>query len=263
MSALLGALRVDMRRAFISPLFVVAVALVVVVNYLSIFQEYLVLADEGVVYYLEMFALTGAFSLVPLCLGVMPYGLSFCHDWKNQFIRPCAIRATKHAYGWSKVVAVAMSGFACIFLGFAVTTITMIFYMPLAGPDFAEKGYALYSPTAVGSLMMIHPLLFLLVRVCMFSLACMFWAVFALAVSSYCANVFVVLAAPVLTFNAVNGTIGRWLPTYLRFDSITFGSFSMGGPVPSLIWVWLFYTVLSAACGLLFCRRVKRRLANG
>jgi hypothetical protein len=263
MDALLGALRVDLRRAFASPLFVAVVALVVIVNYLSILQEYWVIADEGVIYYLEMFALTGAFSLIPLCLGVMPYGFSFCHDWKNQFIRPTAIRTTKPAYGWSKVVAVAMSGFASIFLGFVLTTITMVLYMPLVGANFAEYGYELYSPTAIGTLMTIHPLLFLVARVCMLSLACMFWAVFALAVSSYCANIFVVLAAPVLTYYAVNNTIGHWLPSYLRFDSITFGAFSMGGPVPSLIWVMLFYLVLSAACGLLFCRKVKRRLANG
>jgi hypothetical protein len=263
MAALLGALRADLRRAFLSPLFVMAIALVVIVNYLSIFQEYWLLRDEGVVYYLEMFALFGRSSLVPLCLVVMPYGLSFCQDWKNQFIRSAAIRSTKSAYGWSKVMAVAVSGYACVFLGFLVTTITMVSYMPLVGPNFAESGYSIYSPTAIGSLMMVHPLLFLLARFCMFSLACMFWAVFALAVSSYCANIFVVLASPVLTWYAVKITVGRWLPSFLSFDNVTSGFFSMGGPVPSLIWVLIFYSVLSAACGLLFVRRVRRRLANG
>jgi hypothetical protein len=263
MVALLGALRADLRRAFLSPLFVMAIASVVIVNYLSIFQEYWFVRGEGLVYYLEMFALIGRFSLVPLCLVVLPYGLSFCQDWKNQFIRSAAVRSTKPAYGWSKVMAVAMSGFACVFLGFVVTAVTMVFYMPLVGPNFAESGYGIYSPTAIGSLMMVHPLLFLLARFCMFSLACMFWAVFALAVSSYCANIFVVLASPVLTWYAVRITIGRWLPSILSFDNVTSGLFSMGGPVLSLIWVLFFYAALSAACGLVFVRRVRRRLANG
>jgi hypothetical protein len=256
MDALVGALRVDLRRAFRAPLFLVAVLLVIIVNYLSILQEYwATMGDSGLIYYIEMWALTGALSLVLFCLGVVPYGFSFCHDWKNQFIRPAAIRTTKTAYAWSKVIAVATSGFACIFLGFVVTTVTMLFYTPLASPDCS-------SPPAVGSLMVIHPLLFLLARVCMIAWACMFWAVFALLVSSYCANIFVVLAAPVITYTVV-GAVDRWLPDYLRFGNIDSGNFAVGGPLLSVLYVMLFYSVLSAVCGLLFCRKVTRRLANG
>jgi multisubunit Na+/H+ antiporter MnhG subunit len=193
----------------------------------------------------------------------VPYGFSFCQDWKNQFIRPTAIRTTKTAYAWSKVIAAALSGFACVFLGFVLTTLTMLVYMPVVGPDFAEYGYELYSPSTIGSLMMIHPLLFLLAQVCMLGWACMFWAVFALLVSSYCANIFVVLAAPVVAYEVIGATLNRWLPTHLQFDNILFGSFDVGGPWLSVLYVMVLYSALSAVCGLLFCRKVKRRLANG
>ena len=263
MKNLLGALRIDLRRAFISPFFLATVFLIVLLNYISISQEYSYGPYSGIVYFYEMFVIGGSFSLVSMFLGIIPYGQSFCVDWKNQFIRSNVIRTTKNAYAWSKVISVALSAFGAVFIGYIVTLILFSLHMPMVGGDFAELGYEAYNDTVFGPLMMISPLLFLLVRICIFSFSCMFWAVFALLISSYYPNVFVVFSAPVITYYVVINSIGRYLPIYLRFNTLHQGIVDMGGPLLSFIYVILFFLSLSILSGVLFCRKVKRRLANG
>lgn len=263
MKGLFGALRIDLRRAFLSPMFIVTVFLVVLLSYISISHEYSVITNEGLIYYFEMFVIGGSFSLISMFLGVIPYGQSFCADWKNQFIRSNVIRTGKNAYSLSKVISVALSAFGAVFIGYVVTIILFSMHMPMVGREFSEYGYQMYNDGVYGPLMMIHPLLFLLVRICILGFSCMFWAVYTLLISSYVTNAFVVYSAPVLTYYVVINSIGKYLPVYLRFNRLDYGFADIGGPLLNFIYVMFFYLLLSILSGMLFCRKVKRRLANG
>ncbi len=263
MSNLIRALRLDLKRAFVSATFFATVLLIVMLNYISIINEYFYDPDAGTVYFFEMFVIGGSFSQISMFIGTIPYGHSFCTDWKNQFIRSNVIRTTKNAYAWSKVITVALSAFGAVLVGYVVTVALFSLHTPIVGSEFAKYGYKAYNDTVFGPLMMINPLLFLFVRICMLGFSCMFWAVFALLVSSYFSNLFVVLSAPVITYYFIINSIGRYLPMYLRFSSLNYGIVDMGGPLISFIYVFLFFLFLSLLLGVLFCRKVRGRLANG
>lgn len=263
MNGLKGALRIDLKRAFISPMFLSTVLLIVLLNYISISNEYSSVPDAGVVYFFEMFVIGGSFNLISMFFGIIPYGHSFCTDWKNQFIRPNIVRTAKDAYAWSKVISVALSAFGAVFIGYAVTLMLFSLHMPIVGSDYARYGYQIYNDTVMGSLMSIDPLLYLLARICMLGFSCMFWAVFALLISSYYTNIFVVFSAPIITYYLIINSLAKYLPMYLRFNSLNGGVVDIGGPLLTLIYIFLFYLTLSFLSGALFCRKVKRRLANG
>lgn len=236
-------------------LFAAAVALLVALNYLGIEQEYAANPGGSVVYFMQMFVFTGPFAFLAIFLGLVPYGSSFCVDWKNQFIRCHVIRTSKSVYAWSKVIAVATSAFAAVFAGYVLTILLFWSHMPM--------GHESYDGTVLSKLIAADPLVYLLVRAAVFGAFCMFWAVFALLVSAYCANIFVTLSAPLIAYYFVVNGPGRWLPSYLQLHHLSGGTVSVGGPWLTASYCLLVFVVMSGLAGLLFCHKVKRRLANG
>jgi hypothetical protein len=263
MTALREALRIDLRRAFRPPVFLGVIALIVVMNYLGVAQEYYGNPSASVVYLFTMFIRLGAFAVIATVYGALPYANGFCVDWKQQFIRANVVRTTRNAYAWSKVIAVGLSAFVVVFAGYLLTILLFKLHMPLVGTDFAAGSYATYDPGVYGPLLSISPGLYMLVTTCVTSLSCMFWAVYALLVSAYCVNRFVALSAPIITYYLVGFVAGRGLPPYLSLNSLDSGGVDLGGPLPSLLYVAAFFLVLSVLAGLLFCQKVKWRLANG
>lgn len=263
MTSLREALRIDLKRAFRLPTFLGVVALILVMNYLAVAQEYSAIPGASVVYLFTMFIRGGVFALIATIYGALPYANGFCIDWKQQFIRANVVRTTRNAYAWSKVISVGLSAFAVVFAGYLLTILLFNLHMPLVGTEFAAEGYQTYDTTVFGSLLSTSPYLYVLATTCITSISCMFWAVFALLVSAYCANSFVALSAPIITYYLVSIVVGRGLPLWLDLGSLDSGVVDMGGPLPSLLYVAAFYLVLSLVAGLLFCRKVKWRLANG
>ncbi len=257
-----GALRIDIRRSFLSPLFVVTVILIVLLNCLSVYEEYISNPAPSVVYLFEMFVMGGPLNLICMFFGLVPYGQSFCVDWKNQFIRSNVIRTTRDVYAWSKVTTVALSAFGAILIGYFGTILLFMTQMPLLGADYDLYGFEVYNSFVFGQLMTIHPLLFLLVRISVLGFSCVFWALFALLISSYSTNIFVVFASPVIAYYFVINA-GSSLPINFRINSLVSGAVNLGGPLWSYLYILLFFATGSTIFGALFCRQVKRRLANG
>jgi hypothetical protein len=253
-------LKVDFRRAFLSFSFLLTVALVVLVSYLSISLEAAVVSEASVLYYFEIFALQGLFYLVIFGVGTIPYGQSFCADWKNQFLQPIIIRSSKNLYAISKIITVGASTFAAITLGYLLALFSFAIYTPLIDQSIVEMGWNGIALPPFGFLIDINPILYLIIRIFIVALACSFWAIFALFVSSYIPNSFVVCAAPVITYYSLSILP---LPVFLRLNIITQAYLDMGGIGVSLLYTVFFFFGLSSVFGWLFCRNIKRRLDNG
>ncbi|MCL2078431.1 MAG: hypothetical protein FWH17_01165 [Oscillospiraceae bacterium] len=259
---LLQALRIDMKRAFFSPLFFLVILLIVALNYLSVSGE-MPLSQGNVLYFFQLI-FGGPFSIVMLFIGTLPYGTSFCVDWKNQFIRPNLIRTTLSTYAWSKVFTVALSAITAVIISNLLTAFLFSLHMPMVFWFYAEYGYELYIQAVIGQLIDIHPMLYLTVRIVIYALHCGFWAVFALLVSTYSTNAFVTYASPVLAYYlVVNLSAVVGVPYYLRFNAVASGYVEMGGIFASIAYSVLFFAVPTALLGWLTTRNIKRRVENG
>ena len=68
-----GALRIDLRRAFGSSAFFIAIALLIILNYISISAEAMVI-NGSVMYFMLLFAFDGSFCIIATFIGVIPFG---------------------------------------------------------------------------------------------------------------------------------------------------------------------------------------------
>ena len=192
-------------------------------------------------------------------LGIVPFGDSFCIDWKNRFIRYSVIRTSVSAYSVSRVLVVALSSLSAIFLGYLLTLLLFSLHMPLVSPYDVENWS--WPITLFGFTEQVNPLMFLIARAFVVSLACAFWAVFALFISTVVANVFVVYVAP-LVANYFLAAIPP-LPDIVNIRELIRWTFIFPDAGLSLLYVTVSFLLLIAAFGYLFCRNVRRRLANG
>ena len=265
MKGLLSVLKSDFHRAFLSWKVFLTMILIVFINLLSVASEQMLSSGKKEILYLyEITILGGSFTLLTMFLCLLPFGSAFCEDWKNQFIRPSIIRTNRSVYAWSKVITVGASSF-CLFIISNMATIIILCIVghPMIGEHFKEYGYELYNTTTFGQLININPFLFLFVRVIMVSVQSMFWSVFSLTLSAFFTNVFVVYSSPIIAYYISINTLSLFLPPYLRFDRLLYGSVDVGGPFMSVIYIVIYFIGLVVVAGSIFDYKVKERLNNG
>jgi hypothetical protein len=258
-------LRSDLRRAFLSPRFCGAALAIVALCFLSMSLERSAAlgagATQSVSYLFHFFVFQNTtLAIVAYSLGVAAYGHSFCADYRSRFVRFCVIRSSAGAYASSRVVAVALSTFAAVLLGYACAALLLGLQAPLTAAHEAVSFEFLF----FGGVVQLPALAYLLLQMVAMSVACSFWAVFALYVSSVVPNVFVVYAAPVVAYwftGLVSSLLG--LPSFLRIGRLAEGLAVFPDAGLSLLYSVFLFIVLTALFGLLFCRSVRKRLGDG
>lgn len=260
MKNFLGSLRIDLQRAFLSGYFWLAILLVLLLNYLSVFMEIRSIGNSNAIYLLTNFCFGGDNIVVLLFLGSLPYVKSFVTDWNTQFLRFHLIRTTLDGYTWSKVITVFLSSAISISMGFALTILCFSLHMPIVNDNVAGVTTGL---TAYGQLLDRSYLLFFAAQISVLAFGVSVWAVAALFLSAYVTNAFVVLASPVIAYYVIINSIGLYLPTLLKMDRFMLGTVSLGSPGPTYIYTLLYCLLLTVLLGFGFSRKVKKRIDHG
>ncbi|WP_043934332.1 hypothetical protein [Bacillus sp. EB01] len=248
-------------QLFSSPVFYLSIIGVTVLCFISIWEKISASGAGITVYYsLDIFiGLTMLKKLVVL-FAALPYVSSFCTDWKFQYIKPVVIRTGINRYIWSKVVTCFVSGFLTVFIGLITFISLLSFKLPLFPTEYLNQEFnnQTFGSLALGD----YPLLFLLAKSLVFSLAAALWSVVGLAVSAFIPIPFVAIATPVIAsyiLEELTMSLPSWLNLYLLTRS---GNVIQEGPLVSLaffIFIFIFYSVLA---GFLFNYQVKRRMRN-
>ena len=257
MQDLTNALRMDLRRAFCSPRFFIAIAALVFLNFFSIWQE-LSLGGSAtdVLYYFDTFMLNGSFTLVAILLSIFPFSNSFCSDWNNKYILVSVIRSSQRAYAWSKIIVSSLSSFCVILIGYSLSVLALASKMALLNPLSGNHEY--YINSTFGELLAISPCLFILVKILIYGVFCSFWSVFALWISTRISNIFVTLAFPIITYYAViNVMYNLQFPNYLRLNVLVKGDVNLGTPIKSFLYTILVFLVCIVIFGVLFAKNVR------
>lgn len=256
----LGSLRIDLQRAFLSGYFWLAILLVLLLNYVSVFMEIRLNGSINAIYLLSTFCFGGDNTIVLLFLGSLPYAKSFVTDWNTQFLRFHLIRTSPDGYTWSKVITVFLSSAISIGMGFALTILCFSLHMPLGNDNVGEMIMGL---PAYGQLLNNSYLLFFAAQISALALGVSVWAVAALFLSAYVTNAFVVLASPVIAYYVIINSIGRYLPTLLNMDRFMLGNVTLGSAGSTFIYTLLYCLLLTIILGFGFSRKVKKRIDHG
>lgn len=260
-SNFLSVLKVDGKRAFFSPWFFSTIGVVCVLYLLSVSNELKIMMGGGnVVYFFMSVNNFNSLMDIMLVISVLPFAMSFCHDWKNRYIRSIQARTTNRAYCWSKLITTFFSSFVAIYAGLLLFILVLSFGHPIdGGVDTVDKSILFSNFIAEGK-----PMLFLLSLCTIRACAAGMWAVVSLACTAFVPNVFIALTAPLILhklYIVLQSILS--LPQQIYIDYLTEGFISVGDWGQSLLFACGFFVVCSVLLGILFQRRVRKAVANG
>ncbi|MBE5940713.1 MAG: hypothetical protein E7266_10005 [Lachnospiraceae bacterium] len=152
-----------------------------------------------------------------LIIPLVPYSCSLCDDVKNGMITSIVIKSGRYRYAIATALAVAISGFVCVFLGETLFMSVCSIFVDICRPE------RLQNYTFV-SLMEGKPLLFLFFKIMLKALRGSFFALIALLISVYVKNRYLILALPVLIYYFLSyfGYFYLKLPVYFDVVAIFF-----------------------------------------
>lgn len=250
-------------QIFQSPLFYLAIIGLCGMCFISVWQ-YLTGMDgnfkgTNVLYFFEIFIDLTMFKKLVVIFAAIPFAASFCSDWNCQYIKPVVIRSGVRKYTWSKVTICFISAFLTVFVGLIIFILLLSLKMPiLPVENIQDSVVAPFAPLATGPL----PILYILARVFVFSLAAALWSVVGLAISAYIPNRFVAIASPVIAsylLEELTSYLPGWLNIYYLERS---RNVIKEGPAVSFIYFCFIFILLAIISGLIFSRQVRRRVQN-
>lgn len=261
MSGVIGNLRMDLRRAFISPAFLFSSVGMAAVLFFNAANEFKINSSCSVLYLDGIMESNYFYSLAMLFCAV-PFAASFCADWSNQFIRPSCIRSGPRQYCISKVIACALSGGSVVAFGHILVYFLLLLRFPLARASDIQN-MILNEPVLGCYLQGRQYLMYLLCKLIFQFEFYAFLAVLAFFISTFIPNIFVVLASPLLAYYfLLNLEAELHLPTWLDIRIISEGQCNLGNTAVSVLYALVFFSVLCAVLGTVAVKNVKGRLQH-
>lgn len=263
----LRALRVDLHRAVVSPVFLLTVALMLAwLSFNGTFEAVLnhTLEFFGIPYVLDQ-ALTGTFGLgmLVLVIAAAPYSASFLTDRESGFDRCAMERVGFSAYALSRVVSVALTSFLAFFLagglylgGLSLTG------APHTVPGGGETLFGNYLDLVV----QVGPWCYYLVRFTITGLTCAMSAVFSLWISTLIPNRYVALLSPLIAWYTYTVVIfvvwqmtgGGEITRLFVIDYVVNTQVSRYHNGFSFLWAVVYQLTITALCGRGFLRRLRK-----
>lgn len=193
----------DFRRMFLSWKFSIAVLGIAGLTFLSIWPEVTASGYQCSIYYLtNARGGLGTFLTAFTVLVVLPFSLSYWEDRHYNYLYCLKSRAGLNGYCWSHALTAAAGAFLAIFLGYALCYGLLAVRLPVIRPDEIKIMMEYLEEHALGAYDMVilrYPLIVYFAAV--FSTEAMgysFLAVFALMMSAWIENAFLLLSAPVM-----------------------------------------------------------------
>lgn len=133
----------------------------------------------------------GAFVFAPLM--ALPYGLSYCRDYKAGFLRQIVMRTGIFTYCKGKIIATFVSSFLAGGISITICVLLIHFFVPLADASDTAMSYEPFGYWIIAGKYCIYFIVF----VFLMSLWCAVYGIAVLCISSYCKNTYVSIAVGV------------------------------------------------------------------
>ncbi|MBE6829787.1 MAG: hypothetical protein E7519_06220 [Ruminococcaceae bacterium] len=207
------------------------------------------------------------FSILILIFETLPFGLVFCEDWENRYIRSSVIRTSPVQYSIAKVITCFYSALLAGLLGRLLFVLMLFPFMSPVDPN--QNSFiinAVNNPQGAAWLLVNHHYFtWILIEALERSLQGSIYATLSLWLSTKITNIFVTLAMPVIAYYIyLNIANLLELPKFLILTAV----FENDGIFPNnflfgTLYAFFFAVIFSSLFGILFVKGVKRRLEDG
>ena len=264
MRALGRALGVDLRRSLLSGAFFLTVALMLAwmcfnsAHYLFNPAMWSQISAPKMLF----IATCTSLGLAPLLFAIatVPYAWSFLQDRESGFENQAVERVGFWAYGFAKVLSVALSAFlaAAVSIGLFVGA---LFLLGLPETQPALEGGEGYLGFAASG----HTVRYYLARITITGLSCSLASVFGLMMTAIIRNVFVGLLAPLVGYYLYSvlhavvslATHSLWITQAFRLSGILFYQ-AFEDPGFSFLWSSVVMLTMTALCAKGFLGRLRK-----
>lgn len=242
----------DIRRAFMSYRFYVAVAVALTIL-LRPLAEVLPGGGELPFIYLQQLPF-GLSDYTPFAaiFCVLPFADSFCDDYASGYVYAITSRIGPKHYARQRFISNALMG--GITQGVIVAIALFVCYFGAGAPDTLEsvafmQGTPWYE---LDLLLRFHGALFIALRVLLAFLFGCLWASVGLCVSAFSTNRYITLVAPFVLYQLLWRLIDS--PLFNPVEALG------GNSVPSLLFLVVYQLVLITICGIIAVKRIKKRI---
>ena len=250
--------RAYLYRLLRSPLTWISLAMTTVVAYFHVIYEPFASKDTVAAYEL-LLSLDAFRKIIPLIVS-LPFASQFAREWNSRIFDFIIARSGFRSYVRTQVCVCTLSSFLVCFIGLmlyiGICCITKPLYLHDANRIIPPYGILLENG---------HPILYLMIMVCIFSASCALWSICGMVMSAIFPNVYVAFCCPFICSYLVE-RLTDTAPVWFRFEtaSLGFGMLSDRGAVFNflynigffLIWIMLLAFVFQYIIG----RRVRCEL---
>lgn len=216
-------------------------------------------ASFSIIDLIDYFIGIGVFRNIILIIISLPFVGVFCDEWNSKNIYSVLVRCNIKEYAVSKITSCAIGCMAVSFIGLVLLSGLFSFFIPLSVEETAVN---FVSDVPYGFLVQKYPVLYLLIRIFIFSLFSSVWCVFGLFSSAIISNKFVSFAMPLIGYYTI-GNLCDYLPDFLNINRITNCSNILGNnTLLTFIYSLLFYISIIVIFILLFYKAVQGRVNN-
>ena len=189
-----------------------------------------------------------------IIFAAIPFAANFCDEWNSKATINCITRKSALNYALSNITACFVSALLTVFVpmvifGAASCFGSKIFYDGTSGQatygEFLEMGL---------------PFLSIVFYFFTFALSCAMWAVTGMTLSAFFPSKYIAIGAPFI-FSNVAERLTMGMPPQFNLMGLSFSH--IGYPAAlSLGYVVLVFGGLSVICGIIFAKKVEKRVQN-
>ena len=247
----------ELRCRIFSLNFAVPVIIVTAGYIASMYQERR--APEDIIYFWDLVQNIGYFTSLSILSCTALNCTAFLNDYRSDYYRSSVIRSGKRNYTLSKFLACIIAGGLTLFLGAMFFILILSFRYPFVLPEtvdqyshaveFDFRGILLRDGHYFGLYALLGFMAFLFGAL---------WSAVGICVSAFITDRYVASFSPYVIWYTFRGL----LPGKFRTEIVFHGHYNFGGVGGSILFAVVYFGLIIAAMGVIFCIKAGRRCEN-
>lgn len=209
-----------------------------------------------VVSHVQNFLDIGLYRKTMTVFGALPFTANFVDEWTSGMTGHCIVRKGIRKYAIANILFCAATAMITVFCGMMLFCLLYSFFVPIYIPNGNPYGFIFGQFLSSN-----QGIIYLTLRILIFSVSCAMWAITGMLLSVFFTNRYVAICVPFVASYVVERitiqfpeNLNLW---YLSLSFVEFKSDLIG-----FLYCIGIFAAISAICGIAFVHLVKKRVEN-
>lgn len=210
-----------------------------------------------VVSHMNVFFNIGVYRKAMTIFAAFPFAANFADEWSSGITSSCIIRRGIFRYSAANLLFCIFSSIFTVFIGIMIFSVAYSFFVPIYVPNGNPYTFIFGQYLSSG-----QGMIFLMLRVLVFSVSCAMWTVMGMLLSALFPNKYVAICTPFVASYIIE-RITIQLPEDLNLWYLSLSLVTFKNDIIGFIYCISVFLIIMVLCGLCFIYLLKRRLQNG